>query len=94
MPTKRTDWKEFLSANDEEQLNALLHRISKYRGAYKNADDVRKAQLWVACLDLFKQNVALHKRLSFVEDVLTTIYDKYKAKDEKRLELIKAMEQF
>ncbi len=93
-PTKHVDWKEFLSADDEEHLNALLHRVSKYRNAYKNADDVRRAQLWAACLDLYKHNVALQKRLAFVEDILTVIYEKYKAKDEKRLELIKSLERF
>ena len=79
--TKTSEWKGFLSATDEKKLNDFLEKIAEYRPAYKNAENVKNAQLWCGVLELLKQNQRLNervRRLEFVIEGLTSRYEKEK----------------
>ena len=77
--TRTSEWKGFLSASDERELNELLEKVAEYRPAYKNAENVKNAQIWSAILELLKQNKKLQertRRLEFVLEGLTSRYNK------------------
>ncbi len=86
------DWKQYLTPEDEDKLNGLLKLVAKNRGAYKNADDVKLAQLWSAALELFKQNYALQKRIADLEDVLEAVVDTVKKRENEKKNFIKKLE--
>ena len=88
------DWKQFLSQEDEARLNELLRRIGKYRGAYKNAHDIKIAQLWTAILDMRKENQALLNRLKKTEFILDGMRDRVRQQDQAERELIESLEKF
>jgi hypothetical protein len=88
------DWKQFLSIEDEEKLNQLLKQVAKYRGAYKNADEIKFAQLWCAILELRKENEALRRKVVFFEEIVNTAFEKLKKHDRERLELLDSLEKF
>ncbi len=90
----KKDWKEFLAPEDEELLNDLLKRVAKYRGAYKNAEDPRIAQLWGSDTELFKAVISLQKRISFIEDIIEATIRRMEERDRKKLELVKSLEKF
>lgn len=92
--TQKKDWKEFLSSEDEEKLNQMLKKISRYRGAYQNADEVKNAQLWCAILELQKENLILQKRLHDIEDLLEGMFDKIRKHERERVDLAKSLEKF
>lgn len=91
---KKKDWKQLLQAEDESRLNDFLRKLTKYRGAYKNAEDVKSAQLWCALLELSKENAILQRRLKDFEDVFEGMFEKMKKRDEERKELAKSLERF
>ncbi len=91
---RKKDWKEFLSAEDEEKLNEILKRASKHRGAYQNAEETRIAQLWCALLELRKENVILQKRLHDIEDLLEGMFEKIRKQERERIDLAKSLEKF
>lgn len=91
---RKKDWKQFLSADDEAGLNEFLRKLAKHKGAYKNSDDVKSAQLWCAVLELGKENLLLRKKLREIEDVFESMFEKMKRKDEERKELAKSLENF
>ncbi|MAH43115.1 hypothetical protein CL614_05350 [archaeon] len=77
--SRTSEWKGFLSATDEKTLNEFLEKIADYRPAYKNAENVKNAQIWTAMLELLKQNKKLQertRRLEFVLEGLTSRYNK------------------
>lgn len=88
------DWKQLLSAEDEARLNEILKRAAKYRSAYKNAHDVKTAQLWSALLELQKENEALRSRLKKIEFIFDGFKDRIKQTEEKDRQLIESLEQF
>ncbi len=88
------DWKEFLTTEDEEELNNILKRISKYRGAYKNADDIKLAQLWCSILELRKENLILKKKLARIEEVFENMFSKVFEQEKERRDLAKSLENF
>ena len=90
----RKDWKQFLNADDEENLNIVLKKAMKYRSAYKNADDIKLAQLWCAVLELSKQNMLLQKRLGRIEDAFNAMTEKIGAAEQDRKKLIDSLERF
>ena len=95
MLLKRTnDWKEFLSYQDEERLNEILKKVAKYRGAYKNADDVKMAQLWCAMLELKKENLILLKRLNRISFLMDGMFDRFRKQEEEDREMIRSLERF
>lgn len=91
---RKKDWKEFLSAEDEEKLNDVLKKIAKYRGAYQNAEEVKNAQLWCALLEVYKENKLLQKRLWTLEDLLDGMFDKIRKQERERIDLAKSLEKF
>ena len=95
MLLKRTnDWKEFLSYQDEERLNEILKKVAKYRGAYKNADDVKMAQMWCAVLDLKKENLILQKRLNKLQFFFDGMLERVRKQESEDMEMIKNLERF
>ena len=88
------DWKQFLSLEDEERLNQILKNISRYRGAYKNADDVKIAQLWCSVLELENENRILQKKLSRIENILEGMFSKVREQEREEQELAKSLERF
>ncbi|MEM7819555.1 MAG: hypothetical protein QXD48_01865 [Candidatus Aenigmatarchaeota archaeon] len=88
------DWKQFLAIDDEEKLNEILRKVAKHRGAYRNADEVKIAQLWCAILELRKENLILQKRLNAMEDIFDAIFEKQRRKEQENRELIRSLERF
>jgi hypothetical protein len=88
------DWKQLLSQEDEIKLNEILNRVSKYRGAYKNAHNVKNAQLWTAILELRKENQALLNRIKKTEFIIDGVRDRIRAQDAAERELIESLEKF
>ena len=90
----KKDWKQYLSADDEEKLNELLRRVAEYRGAYKNADDVKVAQLWCTILEMRKENLILQSKLRKIEEVFEAMFEKVRKQEREREELAKSLERF
>ena len=88
------DWKQLLSQEDEIKLNEILNRVSKYRGAYKNAHNVKNAQLWTAIIELRKENKALLNRIKKTEFIIDGVRDRIRAQDAAERELIESLEKF
>jgi hypothetical protein len=90
----KKDWKQYLSAEDEEKLNEILIKVAKHRGAYKNADDVKVAQLWCTILELRKENLILQSKMKKIEDVFEAMFEKVRKQEREREELAKSLEKF
>lgn len=90
----KKDWKQFLTPEDERKLNDILKNVSKHRGAYKNADEIKFAQLWCTILELRKENLALQKRLERLEDVMDGAFERIKKREKEREELERSLERF
>jgi len=88
------NWKQLLSAEDEAKLNELLKRTAKYRSAYRNAHDVKTAQLWVAVLEMRKENQALLNRLKKMEFIFDGMKERIKKQEEAEKELLESLEKF
>jgi len=88
------DWKSYLSIEDERELNKLLEKTAKHRGAYKNADEVKIAQLWCALIELRKENLILQKKLRNIEELFDAIIEKLQRQEKRDKELIRSLEQF
>lgn len=88
------DWKQLLPPDDEERLNDILRRVAKHRGAYRNAHDVKNAQLWAAILELRKENAALLNRLKKTEFLLDGLKERVKQQEAAEKELIESLEKF
>ena len=88
------DWKQFLTLEDENRINEILRTVSKYRGAYKNADDVKIAQLWCSVLELKKESMLLNKRLLRIEDILGGMVERVRKQDEDKKRVVESLEKF
>lgn len=88
------DWKQLLSPEDEAKLNEILKRVAKHRGAYKNAHDVKNAQLWAAILELRKENQALLNRIKKTEFIMDGIKERVKKQEAAEHELLESLEKF
>lgn len=88
------DWKQYLTDEDEEKLNDMIKHVAKHRGAYKNAEEVKIAQLWCSLLELRKENDDLKKKLRQMEEIFETMVEKRKKQLEEKEELIKSIEKF
>ncbi|HLD48743.1 MAG TPA: hypothetical protein VJB11_00090 [archaeon] len=88
------DWKSFLSVEDEKRLNELLERVSKYRGSYKNAPDVKTAQMWCTILELRKENIILQKRLDKLMFILDGMFERIREQERSERKLIESLERF
>lgn len=92
--TSTKDWKQYLTAEDEERLNEILRKVSKYRGAYKNSDEIKIAQLWCTILDLRKENAFLHKKIDRLEDLLEGMFSKIRKEERDKMTLKESLEKF
>ncbi len=92
--TSTKDWKQYLSAEDEEKLNELLKRVSRHRGAYKNADEIKIAQLWCAFLEARSENVTLKKRLERLEYLLEGTFSRVREEEREKNRTIESLEKF
>ena len=88
------DWKQFLTLDDENKLNEILRTTSRYRGAYKNADDVKLAQLWCSVLEMKKDNLALQERVARIEDILNGMIERVKKQEEGKKKIVESLEKF
>ena len=88
------DWKQYLSSDDEKKLNEILNKIAKYKGAYRNSDDIKNSQLWSAVLEFSKENDALQKRVQNLEDLLEGMFEKVRKQERERIDLTKSLEKF
>jgi DNA-binding FrmR family transcriptional regulator len=88
------DWKNFLSLEDEKQLNEILNKVAAYRGAYKNSPDTKMAQIWCALLNSKKENKMIHERLNRIETVFEAIHKTIQKQEQDRLDLIRSLEKF
>ena len=88
------NWKKYLGIEDEEHLNEILHRASRHKGAYKNADEVKIAQMWCALIELRKENVILQKRLKRMEEMFDAIFEKKRRHENEKLALVESLEKF
>lgn len=92
--TPQKDWKQFLSIDDENKLNDILKKAAKHRGAYRNASEIKNAQIWCAMLELRKENLLLQGRLERIEDILGGMYDRIKRQEAEKDKLIESLKRF
>ncbi len=88
------DWKQLLSEEDEAKMNEILKRAAKYRGAYRNAHDIKNAQIWCAMLELRKENAALLNRIKKMEFIMDGLKDRIRQQESAERELIESLERF
>lgn len=88
------DWKQLLVPEDEERLNEILRNIAKHRGAYRNASDVRSAQLWCVVLELRKEIAFLHRRLKKIEYLFEGMIERVMKREEEKVSLIESLDKF
>ena len=88
------DWKQLMAPEDEGRLYEILKTVAKHRGAFRNAEDVRTAQLWCSDLELKKENMALRKRLERIEDVLDSVFDKFRKQEDEKRKMVESLERF
>ncbi|MBI5347193.1 MAG: hypothetical protein HZB66_01140 [Candidatus Aenigmarchaeota archaeon] len=88
------NWKEFLSPRDEERLNMILNQIARHRGAYKNSDEIKIAQIWCAILETKKENALLYKKVRRLEMVLEAALQRISDEEKEKRDIIENLEGF
>ena len=88
---KKTDWKENLSIEAEQELNQLLEKVKKHRCAYRSAENVQIAQLWCGLIEIVRMIKNLESRLDRIEGILDKTFRSY---EEERDKLIKSLLKF
>ncbi len=83
------NWKKFLSSEDEMFLNEILLKTARHRGAYKNADEVKIAQLWCSFVETRKQISAIDDRLRRIEYLLGGIIKRSREQEDKLLDSLR-----
>lgn len=78
------NWKKYMNIDDEMLLNELLMKAARNRGAYRNSDDVKIAQLWCSMIEMKKEINTIDERLKRIENLLGSILQRNK-EDEDRL---------
>jgi len=71
-------WRNLLPAEDNARLDEILSKAAKHRSVYLMAPDVRAAQLWIAMLEVEKENDRLRKRVERLEFLLDGIVKRSK----------------
>jgi len=82
---KKTDWKENLSIEAEQELNQLLEKVKKHRCAYRSAENVQIAQLWCALIEVMRAIKEIDGRLSRIEKILDKVFRTYEEDKDKLL---------
>lgn len=85
------NWKKYLNIDDEALLNKIIEEVAKYRSAYKNAEEVKIAQLWCALLDMEKKLQKLDARMKRIEAIFDAIAQRV---EEEKSSLIKTLRGF
>ncbi len=80
------DWKDYLREEEREALEWLLHETRKLMCAYKEARDVKNAELWSALIVLVKKIRELEKAIGKVEKPLKAIVEVGEAEKRKAIE--------
>lgn len=88
------DWKQFLAAEDEAKLNDILKKVQKHRSAYRQAPDIKTAQLWAALLELRKENHALLRKLQRMEYIFEGMVERIKKQQQEDKDLLESLEKF
>ena len=88
------DWKQFMSPDDEAKLNDILRKVQKHRSSYRQAPDVRTAQLWAALLEMRKENAALLRKIQRMEFIFEGMVERIKKQQEQDKDLIQSLEKF
>jgi hypothetical protein len=88
------DWKQNLGPDDEARLNDILKRVQKHRSAYRQAPDIKTAQLWAALLEMRKENQALLKKIQRMEFIFDGMVERIKKQQAEDRELIESLEKF
>ncbi len=83
------NWKAFLSLSDEAALDKVLERTAIHRPAYKNAEDVKTAQLWCALIEMMKYQERLNKRLARIEKLLDGLFEKERQEKQKLIDSLR-----
>ncbi|MEM7826683.1 MAG: hypothetical protein QXQ40_00465 [Candidatus Aenigmatarchaeota archaeon] len=85
------NWKKYLNVDDEIILNDILKKTAKHRGAYKNSDEIKIAQLWCSLIEAEKKINTLDARLKRLEYILGGII---KRAEEDKDALLKSLRGF
>lgn len=88
------DWKQFLAADDEAKLNDILRKVQKHRAAYRQAPDIKTAQIWAALLEMRKENAALLRKLQRVEYIFDGMVERIKKQQQEDRGLLESLEKF
>ncbi|MBI4019572.1 MAG: hypothetical protein HY364_04945 [Candidatus Aenigmarchaeota archaeon] len=94
MNTQGRNWKEYLTPQDEEKINEIIKKVAKHRGAYSHADDTKNAQLWCAVLEVNIAQDAMDQRLSELEGVFESMFQRMRFRENEKRELHKSLETF
>jgi hypothetical protein len=87
----KSDWKENLSAEAEQELNLLLESTRKHRCAYKASENVQVAQVWCSLIEMMRMMDKLDKRVAYIEKVMGGLF---KGHDEEKEALLKGLLRF
>lgn len=88
---RKSDWKECLSVEAEQELNQLLEEIKKHRCAYRNAENVQVAQVWCGLVEVIRKMYKLEQRIDYIEAMFKALFD---ARDCERDKLVKSLMKF
>src|SRR3989344_3595365 len=104
---KKDDWKSSLPKKDEKKLNEILVKAEKHKTAYLKSSNVKIAQLWIALLEMEKENEIMERRVRRIEYIFSgmteRLRDELKREDMKKNEdkkerdlenLIRSLEKF
>lgn len=70
---EETDWKEFLSTEEQVELAELIEKTKKYKGAYIQAEDVKVAQVWCTLIKMSKRLKETQGRLEKLESTMKAL---------------------
>ncbi|MBI4170793.1 MAG: hypothetical protein HY514_03800 [Candidatus Aenigmarchaeota archaeon] len=88
------DWKQHLGPDDEAKLNDILRKVQRHRSAYRQAPDIKTAQLWAALLEMKKENAALLRKIQRMEYIFEGMTERIKKQQQEDKELIESLEKF
>jgi len=71
-------WKSELDPVIKDYLNNLLKEVSKYKEAYSKANDIGRAQIWVALAILYRKITALEAAINEIKEKLFNEVEKEK----------------
>jgi len=85
------NWKRYLNIDDEAIINKIIQDTAKYRAAYKNADEVKIAQIWCTFIEMEKKIQRIESRLRRIEFIFEGLAKRI---EEDRETLLKSLNRF